>query len=188
MKIQTYLPIFSGFYNTIFEPNEEQVIEDGYSYKDYKFDYKGYRNKVAKACCNSVEDKLKELGFDCKITFEEIKSPREYNFTNDSINITIDINKPIIKTLYKFIMNNYVEFGQYIRDNFTSYSGFHSFYSNDALEWSKNKGNLTFDDAVVCSNILEFVLLQNDYNEEEMCDYCTYHDCNLEGELLSEIV
>lgn len=35
MKIESYLPVFPGFYETIFQPDEELSIEDGKTYDDY---------------------------------------------------------------------------------------------------------------------------------------------------------
>lgn len=53
--IEGYLPVFPGFYNTLFQADEEQVIEDPYTYDDYDFDYKQYHQDVAKEAVEVVE-------------------------------------------------------------------------------------------------------------------------------------
>jgi len=55
MKIKSYLPIFQGFYETIFEPCEDHIIEEPYNYDDYDFDYDEYREEMAKDCVNAIE-------------------------------------------------------------------------------------------------------------------------------------
>ena len=50
MKIETYCPLFPGFYNTVFEPYEDDEIysfnqenDKNLSYVDFKWDYDDYR-------------------------------------------------------------------------------------------------------------------------------------------------
>src|SRR5690606_40790495 len=88
--IKSYLPVFNGFYNTWFEPDyaEINIMEEyeNLGFEDFEFDYKDYRNRVSEACVGAVENQLKDL-FDISIEFEGVYSPREYNFTNDYINV-----------------------------------------------------------------------------------------------------
>jgi len=186
MKIKTQLPIFQGFYNTIFEPNEDSTIEDyndcngtDYKFDDFKFDYDEYHNRIAKECINSVEKNLNELGFKCSIAFEKIDSPKYYNYRNDSIDIELKITKQVIKKLYSVLKENKEEFEIYIKENFTSRSGFISFYSNDVDVWLND---LDFSDNNVCEHILNFVLQINEYNVETMyydCEGVYFLDCEL---------
>ena len=81
-KIKTFLPVFTGFYNTIFEPNESSEIDNynqlqgaDYNYDDFEFDYEDYRKRVAEQCVESIEielDLIFSLNFDgdFKIEFE----------------------------------------------------------------------------------------------------------------------
>lgn len=56
--IESFLPVFCGFYNTIFEPDESNIIEDPFTYDNYEFEYDTYRTyriDIAKACVNGIE-------------------------------------------------------------------------------------------------------------------------------------
>lgn len=181
-KFKTYLPLFSGFYNTLFESdNEDNEIEDinniresldkkPITYDDCNFDYKTYQNEISENCCSVIEDKLTEfLGVKCTIEFEVLVSPKFYNFTNDSINCTINVDKKIV---LKTLIDNSESFKEYIKDKYTSRSGFMSFYSNDADDWIDDFKKDDFDDEHKIGSILEFVLLTNDYKDEDL-----YFDC-----------
>ena len=59
MKIKTQLPIFTGFYNTIFDIPED--IEDIES-----IDYKKYENDVSNQLCEIVENELSTVTFSAR--------------------------------------------------------------------------------------------------------------------------
>lgn len=141
--IETYLPVFTGFYGTIFEADEEQEIyninevrnQKGLPDVDYDkidFDYSGYYKEKAEYCCHWVEQEMRSLGFDCTIEFEQVNSPREYNFSNDSIHCKVSID---IDNLIDYATKNWLEFSEYIKENYSSYDGFISFRSSDAQTW-----------------------------------------------------
>lgn len=181
MEIKSFLPVFTGFYGTIFEPDEEVFIEDDHTYDDYNFFYKEYYEEMAKACVNAVENRLNtDLGFKIKIKYENVYSPREYNFTNDSIKCTFVLSKKTIKELYQYLNEHKEAFENFIKDGFTSYSGFYSFYSNDVNVWLNPKV-LDFSDAVVCGSILDFILLNDDFDQHELYEKCC--DVQICGEL-----
>lgn len=127
MKTKTFLPIFPGFYNTIFQFDFESLDE---SDKDKKINYKDYMDHVAKQACKFIESEFSE--FINKIEFENVHSPAYYNYSNDSIYCIIDFNE---KKVIKFVENHKNEFSQYLKNNFTSRPGFTSFYSNDVKKW-----------------------------------------------------
>ena len=63
--IKTYLPVFPGFYNTIFEADESNEISDineirraqgweAITYDQCKFDYEEYNKKVCEEACNYI--------------------------------------------------------------------------------------------------------------------------------------
>lgn len=153
----TFLPIFPGFYGTWFEDYDtedyeirstlENISEEyhihwdvvdalrnfGSNWELVDVDYDNYRHDLAIDCCQWVEYQLQDLfGKECKVEFQEIYSPREYNFANDSIYcaITVDLDKVI-----KYIREHWDSFAECIKETYTSYDGFHSWYSNDAKEW-----------------------------------------------------
>ncbi len=147
MKIQlgkteafkTYCPLFTGFYNTVFEyANEEDDIqsyneENGtdLSYDDFEWDYRGYEKRVATAFVNKLESELKHL-LPLKIDFEEIISPKEYNFVTDSLNVSLELN---LDELLALIKERSEEAAEYFKEKYTSRSGFISFHSPYLADW-----------------------------------------------------
>ena len=130
MKIKTYLPIFTGFYGSIYEPNEENEIDyinelreeknlDKIDYDDCDFNYSDYFLEVAKGLVNEVENQMKE--FVNSIEFEELKSPKFYNYSNDSINVKINPNK---KSIINYIRRYKDEWKKYLLENYKSCDGF----------------------------------------------------------------
>jgi hypothetical protein len=144
-EVKTYLPVFPGFYETIFnadEDNEIRQISDvreennlktEVNYDIFKFDYDSYHNDISKKCCVCIKNELSN--YVSNVVFEQIISPKEYNFYNNSINVVISLSDDNINIIKKTIFNNIKEFQTYIENNFTSYDGFIPYYSNDVNEW-----------------------------------------------------
>ena len=88
------------------------------------------------------------------VTFQSVWSPREYNFRNDHINCKIEYTDeaPIIE----YVKAHIDAFKRYIKENYTSYDGFASRYSNDV----ENDGWLVPDEwnAHQWGAILDFVV------------------------------
>ena len=158
-----WLPVFPGFYGTMFDYEEEinsetdyeverlseihkisvdiinQLLYDSRYYDSIEFDYKEYEKDAARGCCDWVEYQLQAaLGDDkVKVVFESIHSPREYNFANDSINCKITVDE---EKVLQYLRDHKESFAEYLKDNFTSYDGFHSFYSNQLEDWLPEAG------------------------------------------------
>lgn len=138
-KFQTFAPLFPGFYGSHFEyDNEEQDIESyneehktNLNWDDFNWDYAEYNNRVAKAFVNRLERELKQF-IDLTIEFEELYSPKEYNFSNDSINVAIELD---LWELLKLIEAKKGDAEIYFKDRYTSCSGFISFHSNQIDKW-----------------------------------------------------
>lgn len=159
MKVKTYLPLFSGFYGSHWdEPcfdGEEDIFDLPKDKEFWEFvDWKKYYNHIAKEMCNEVQYLLSDFVSD--IEFECIRSPKYYNFENDSINceITFDENK-----VKEYLNENFSLFKDYIKLMYTSRDGFISYYSNDASEWMQD-----WDEHKVGS-ILEFICTNEGYEE-----------------------
>lgn len=143
MKYNTFCPLFPGFYGTVFECNsEEQEIDyyneenkTNYKYDDFNFDYTDYNNRIAKAFVNRLERELKAF-LPIKLEFQEVVSPKEYNFKNDSINISASLS---IDRLIKLIRDRIKPATQYFKDTYTSRSGFISFHSNRVYDWLRKE-------------------------------------------------
>jgi hypothetical protein len=138
-EFKTFCPLFPGFYGTVFEyDNEDSDIENyNYEYKtklgydDFEWDYSDYHKRVSSSFVNRCERELKQY-LDISMDFEELVSPREYNFRNDSINVTVKLD---LKELLSLIRERYNDAKEYFKDKYTSCSGFISFHSNDIDEW-----------------------------------------------------
>jgi hypothetical protein len=165
IKIEGYLPVFTGFYNTIFEPNEEMVIEDGYEYDDYDFDYKKYYEDMGEACSDAIEEQLED--FEIKINFQEVVSPKAYNFSNDSFNVEYTVTPKSIAKITSYLKANKEAFDKYLKDNYTSRSGFMSSYSNDADDWFEDLKNAKKLEHIFGS-ILGFILQNEGYDQEKL--------------------
>ncbi len=163
--LKTWLPIFPGFYNTsydIFETEAEYILGDDFenqyiqelSYQHVWdcLDYEQAQIDISKECCESLQDILKEHGIECKIEFESLNSPREYNFANDSIDISIELDP---KKLLEYCTQNKAKFSEHLKTKYTSCSGFISSYSNQLSVWLDLE---TIQGAHHLGSVLEFFL------------------------------
>ena len=172
MKKQTFLPCFSGFYESIWsvEDDLESMLKDEiegvefvrdlmkrykvkYSkWEDvvmgiwYNIDYKKRKSDIAEQLTSLIEDKLEKLGLVNAIKFERVDSPQSYNFATDIIDVEIDITQKQINKITEYLLVHYAEFEEFIKDRYTSYDGFWSYHSNDADIWiNGKKGEDEFD-------------------------------------------
>lgn len=159
LRILSYLPLFKGFYGSNFEPDEDYVIEEGFTYDDYVFDYDEYHNEVGKTLSNIIQEKIAEhLNSDIKIEFKEIVSPRYYNFDNDKIEVEFVLDNETKQSLYDKLYEHLDEFEGYLDREFNPRPGFIPFYSNKSIDWLKERDNHNFEDYNVISSIIEFLL------------------------------
>lgn len=169
MKIKTYCPIFSGFYEGLFDLCTEDFCEENdCNYDDLEIDYSGYQNEISKAICIEVSNYLADYVH--SITFESLRSPRFYNFENDSINCLIDPNKDAIK---EYIYENKEAFEKYLRENYSSCDGFISSYSNLFIDWTEDTKDFSnfSNDAHKLGSILQFISENEGISEGDI-----YHD------------
>lgn len=170
-KINSWLPVFPGFYNTIFEPDcedeinhwREETENPNLDYYDLEWDYKEYENKIAIQACEFIESQLSHL-FDIKIEMEEISSPREYNFYNDSINCIYTLSEDDLKSIHAYLIDNIEEFKDYLL-RYKSCSGFISYYSHYVNDWLMDYWQQIKEHPHYLGSILEFIM-QNEYGED----------------------
>ena len=171
MTTQTLLPLFCGFYNTLFDCHE--------SWYDQEFDYlteeQGMTNEAAEekllncdtrparlAVSQDLVDAFEEVwneNFEVKIKtkFESLDSPREYNFTNDKITLEVEFDR---QEMVKLINDNLEHIEKFIIKHFTDRSGFISYYDNDINEWTLD--NLEELDSVEIWSILSAICERHD--------------------------
>lgn len=181
ISIETWLPIFPGFYGTIFESDTEgelcsQNQERDLSlpeieYDDLDFDNSAYETEVVKQCTSFIEDQLKPLGLVTAIKFQGISSPKEYNFHNDSGNIEVDLTKANIKAIKAYIYAHRKEYEEYLV-RYKSCSGFISYYNHDFDSWKEYTDNFMnySEKAHYLGSILEFICLNEGWDSEVMYD------------------
>lgn len=160
-KIKTYLPIFPGFYETWYSFNEENYLEaenqereekNKIEFDDLEVDEDQYENDISIKFCEVIAKNLENFVY--SIEFENIYSPKEYNFSTDSINCIIEPKTDEIKN---FINTNKGKFSEYLKKKYTSYDGFISHYSNNFDEWQKDTNNFTKYNSHNLGSILEFI-------------------------------
>ena len=176
--IQTFVPLFNGFYNTYFEDiidnaeygfvefyNEENGTEKTSS--DFNFNYDKIKNEIIKSILEIVTKKLNENGIKCASEFETIVSPKYYNFDNDSGNCTFyfeDFNQVI-----ECIETNRETFNPYIKNIYTSRDGFSSFHSNDGEDWISELKDPEEELTHKCGECLEFLLIHVfEFNRDQL--------------------
>lgn len=139
-QVETFLPLFNGFYQSnyvgMIDAELEYLTEEGELKEDsdYSVDYEG----LSKTITNCVNQVLSNLGLDIDVEFQELISPKEYNFYNDSVNVllSLDHEKLMIR-----IRENKEELTKIIKDKYTSYDGFYSSHSNNYNEWYSDLEN-----------------------------------------------
>ena len=178
MNVQTFLPVFNGFYNTLFEDILDNAVDDAIeyyneqnstelNYDDFNFNFVSIQNEICKDAVIKIEDKLNEIGINCKIIYENLVSQREYNFSNDSINIEINFKK--FSQVIEILEQNYDSFTQYIKDNYTSCSGFISSHSSYASDWIKDLRENSENETHKVGAVLNFILQEiEDYKDEDL--------------------
>lgn len=193
--IKSYLPIFSGFYNTLFD-NEHAIdmtlegIDESIEYDDIEWDNEDYQDRVSKSCIGSIENYLKHDGFDIEIIFNGVYSPREYNFSNDIINCTYQITNDSFNELLEYAKTNLSDFEEFLDENYSSYSGFISFYSTEVEKWFneylKDENTTDFENTFV--GLLNFYLQNEGYTVYDMFDDCSDECTYIDYEIKKEIV
>lgn len=168
MKIETFCPLFPGFYNTVFEPCEDDEIysfnqenDKNLSYDDFKWDYDDYRRRLATTFVESFESEFQEI-IPAEIKYQSISSPAYYNFSNDSINIEVELDFP---RFMEIVNEKKEDIREYILVNYTSRDGFNSFHSNNVDVWCDPEYVLEFIQHRVGALMEALMLTLIDYDE-----------------------
>ena len=178
MRVQTFLPVFNGFYNTLFEDLIDNVVDNQIEYyneqnntdlvyDDFNFDFDSIMQEICKDAVSKIEEKLNEIGINCTINFETLVSPREYNFRNDSINIEINFKK--FSQVIEILEQNFDSFSQYIKYHYTSRDGFISSFSSYASDWMEDLREYAENETHKVGSVLDFILQQiEEYKDEDL--------------------
>lgn len=131
------LPFFPGFYETflsglIDDEIEQSVDHDGITLEECLdlYDASAASLAISRAWVEAFNEKT-----GLSLRFESMQSPKEYNFTTDRVFVEI-VSEDFAKL--KVLIGGSV-FKKVLKDKFTSYDGFASFYSSNPedAEWQK---------------------------------------------------
>lgn len=149
---KTYAPVFPGFYCTIFDDILKRKMEEN------RAEYKEATEEIGKMIVEILNGKL---FYFARFEFEEVYSPRYYNYSNNSINV---ITYPTEKLFSKFEEDKKtLPFQGFVNKRCSSRSGFVSFLSNDTT--SEDWQELTDDNVGL---YLEYIAQELCYTEEDL--------------------
>ena len=131
-KIESYVPLFTGFYNTCFDIFEYMDEEDYQRLNngEVEIDYDAFNRDSAIKLAEITESILKNNGINIKVIPEKIVSPKYYNYSNDCANVCYEIDEDNMWKIMKLLVDNYESFSDYLKNKYTSCDGFWSSYSN----------------------------------------------------------
>lgn len=186
----TWLPVFPGFYGTIFDGDSMYSSETEYINESVKPEelaksmidnlynseagdklWKEYEQSTAKQCVETIWNNLRNLHYVEEIEFEEVCSPRYYNFSNDSINVKVTYSIENITNIKNFIQENLNEWKKFLKNNYSSYDGFISSHSNnpDSEEWDIETA---LADTHKSGSILQFICNEHNIDSDTLYDSC----------------
>lgn len=142
---------FCGFY----ESSASGMIDDGvnqaFDYSDgggvynvpdecwyktpYRIDYKAISIALVEAYVDAFAEQYEdETGINITPEFEELTSPREYNFETDRVFVSVPLS--VVAALFtESEKDGHNHLAETIKDNCTSYDGFFSYYPNNLGAW-----------------------------------------------------
>lgn len=127
-KLNTQMiPLFSGTYNSFWEVIEYN--EEGDREVDVDYDFKDFLKSIVEVYQSNEDYILNELNipFIKEIKFTgEFYNPREYNFSTDSLDFDLTVDKTkLIQAIQALIGND--DFEKFLKDHYSSCDGFISF-------------------------------------------------------------
>lgn len=186
---------FSGFYASMHSDNIDRAInsyfdkegtgEEGlepenfyFSFNHYDDIHEAYAKKYVECFADWFEG---ETGVELPLTFETMKSPREYNFTTDRI--FCDIPLSAIRKIRAYVPDDVLR--KRVSDRFTSRDGFLSFYSKDLDDWQETP--LSGWDHNQIGTLIEAALIVGSDSEEYGWEYSIMESALYNGRI-DEIV
>lgn len=197
LKLSVELPVFGGFYNSHWdgESDQDNELSDINNQREssglppitwdmMEFDYKEFQNETSRKVTSVMEDWFIELGIAESLSFDELVSPKEYNFTTDRIFAWAEISEKNIYCIKGYLLFYREEFAEYLEARHKSRSGFTSFYDHSIRKWDEKLDNFADLDHIELCTVFGFIL-KNETDEQEG----DYEDFNLyeqvEGNYLS---
>ena len=185
-KISIDIPCFSGFYNSYWNlaeydlESEYDYIAEQRSGNDLDLlDFNDLEINLDQIAINELvgdhySDEIYEILKDyvTSITYDKIRSPKEYNFMTDEIESFVELSEQNKKDIFGYLNNNIESFDSYITEKHSSRSGFISFFSNNYIEWLENFKAWKFQDIEIeISSILNFMVMSLEDQTSDQVDY-----------------
>ena len=104
---------------------------------DLDFRYRDYERDVAERFVSAWEWRAPSAVVE-SVEFDEIVSPRYYNFSNDRLFGKVKLRDGWEDEMRNFIAENEEWLKERVHDDWTSYDGFCSFMDNDLDEWPEH--------------------------------------------------
>lgn len=173
---ETDCPLFFGFYGThlgaMLEGEADKIIEEDWlNINQVVFDFDTAYSEVSELYVNEIERTVKsDIGIDIQLEFVELHSPRFYNFSNDRafVKMTVDVEEVL-----SMCMASKEDVSKYVKENFTSVSGFTSFVPNNFNEWIeviRSEGDRW---ELMVSELLTFLLTLSGVEESHVVEWIT---------------
>ena len=178
MKTTIELPFFPGFYETWLESSDtgywaikeeldyyrDELGREDLTEDDLAFDYRKYEKDV----CDAYIEEFKRLApsFVKSVEFEELWSPKYYNFENDRLYVKIELGDEWKDDVRTFMHKEWDWLKERIHEEWSDRDGFISFMSNQIGDWSDKV--LYDEDARYISSMLKYIMLVDD---DEMYDH-----------------
>ena len=168
IQLEINFPMFEGFYCSQLDLAENIEVGEGESYSmtEEQFDeidWNKTNENVSKFYLNYFKDELSDFLSQLEVLsleFIKVDSPKYYNYSTDKLVCNIKVNKN--KFLTELQKYNFEVWKQCLKDNFTSYDGFISFYPNDPNEWDELINEEIWNDNIIIETLLKFYLEQNE--------------------------
>lgn len=178
-KINTNLfPIISvGMYGTVLDPDSmfdnwtiDNDKEEGYiNYDaDYfwdNFDNNAFVSTIQRNAHSFLNGTHEANGIEITIKCGDIYSPKYYNFETDQMVMDVTYNKRKVK---QYAKDNYEDFYQFLKDNYSSRDGFCSMTANNYNDWLYDFNN---NDVRSIGAVLSFIF-KDDMLHEEFYNTC----------------
>ena len=168
IQLEINFPLFEGFYNSYLDLSENIEVGEGeeYSMTEEQFDnidWNSTNENVSKFYLNYFKDELsdffKSIGV-LSLEFIKVDSPKYYNYSTDKLVCNIEIDKNVF--VHELRKHDFDNWEQFLKDNFTSYDGFISFYPNTTMEWDELINEEIENGNIIIETLLKFYLEQND--------------------------
>lgn len=201
-NIVSWLPVFPGFEGTELQINTDAVVEAHNRWlekpipKDkFIFDTMGYYSNMADSITEYVEAELEYFFAFCGATkddfemkFLRLYSPKEYDLDNDCIFVTYSFQQNVYDWIRQYIEDNYELFSDYIRYYYTKPRDAKVFtpYPNDPDVWLEDFDNLITNTNHGLGAVLDFILKNEGYNEEEMVRQMIPLMCKVEYDIVED--